>query len=410
MHAHGLSRKVVLMSVWTVGIAFVGVLLGAEKGNKAAPANVPRELAMRPLPAYRIAPPDIIAIEVTTSDGTPTSGVGTSFGVGKAAVSGSGFIVGNVSGGGSLNKTGTGTLVLSAKNTYTGSSINTGRGDYYVGGTGETYLGHPNVNGGTLSFGDYSGTQTQTPGTVKPGDSNQAQIDLNWEPSEKVRNQTTKPLDKSPIEKNGSEVAQHPVTGQYLVAPDGTVNLHRYGMVQVMGKTVKEAEAAVKKQVSKYLASPEVSVEIAAYNSKVFYVIIQGAGLGDNVRRVPITGNDTVLDALSVVNGLSQVSSRKMWIARPSPANSAKGKIMPVDYVGITQQGATATNYQILPGDRLFIAEDKTIAVNNWVAKKTASIERVMGLISLGASTVKSVASLWPKSPNDRPTREEPDE
>jgi protein involved in polysaccharide export with SLBB domain len=211
-------------------------------------------------------------------------------------------------------------------------------------------------------------------------------------------------------QKCDSDVARHPIAGQYLVAPDGTVNLHRYGMVQVMGKTVDEAKAAVKKQVSKYIASPEVSVEITAYNSKVFYIITQGAGMGDNVRRVPITGNDTVLDALSVVNGLSQVSSKKMWIARPSPANSTKGKIMPVDYVGITQRGATATNYQILPGDRLFIAEDKAIAINSWVTKKTAPIERVLGLISLGASTVRSVESLWPKSPDDPPTREEPDE
>ena len=132
--------------------------------------------------------------------------------------------------------------------------------------------------------------------------------------------------------------------------------------------------------------------------------------MGDNIRRVPITGSDTVLDALSTVNGLSQVSSKKMWIARPSAANSAKGKILPVDYVGITQRGATATNYQILPGDRLFIAEDKTVAVNNWLAKKTAPIERVLGLISLGASTIRNVEELLPEQPDYPSPSEEPDE
>ena len=197
---------------------------------------------------------------------------------------------------------------------------------------------------------------------------------------------------------------------EYLVAPDGTVNLRRYGMVQVMGKTVEEARAAVEKQLSKHFVSPEASVEVGQYNSKVFYVITEGAGMGDNIRRVPITGNDTVLDALSAVNGLSQVSSKKIWIARPSPTNSAKGKILPVDYVGITKRGATATNYQILPGDRLFIAEDKTVAVNNWLAKKTAPIERVLGVISLGASTIENVERLLPKSSDDPSTDEETDE
>jgi len=78
---------------------------------------------------------------------------------------------------------------------------------------------------------------------------------------------------------------------------------------------------------------------VIGYNSKVYYVITQGAGLGDNVRRVPITGNDTVLDALAAVKGLSQVSSTRMWIARPSPSNPRNGKILPVDYAGITQRG-----------------------------------------------------------------------
>ena len=226
---------------------------------------------------------------------------------------------------------------------------------------------------------NYIGTTTVTSGKAKP--------------TGKAANPSAKPLGSLPIKKGNSKVAGPPITGQYLIAPDGTVNLHPYGMVQVMGKTVEEAKAAVEKQVSKYVASPEASVHVIAYNSKVYYIITEGAGLGDNIRRVPITGNDTVLDALAVINGLSQVSSKKMWIARPSPTNAVNGTILPVDYAGITQRGATATNYQIMPGDRLFIAEDRTTAVNNGLSKKTSSIERVLGVISLGASTVESIES-----------------
>ena len=35
-----------------------------------------------------------------------------------------------------------------------------------------------------------------------------------------------------------------PVTGQYLVGPDGTINLRQYGVVHVAGKTVTEARLA----------------------------------------------------------------------------------------------------------------------------------------------------------------------
>ena len=110
-----------------------------------------------------------------------------------------------------------------------------------------------------------------------------------------------------------------PLTGQYLVGPDGTINLRQYGLVHVAGKTVTEARLAIQKHLTHFLDSPELSVDVVAYNSKVYYVITQGAGMGDNVRRFPVTGNETVLDAISQVNGLSQLSSTQIWIARPAP-------------------------------------------------------------------------------------------
>ena len=128
-----------------------------------------------------------------------------------------------------------------------------------------------------------------------------------------------------------------PVTGQYLVGPDGTINLRQYGVVHIAGKTVTEARIAIQKHLKQFLDSPELSVDVVAYNSKVYYVITQGAGLGDSVRRLPITGNETVLDAISQVNGLSQVSSKKIWIARPAPHNFGCQQILPIDWDAIAQ-------------------------------------------------------------------------
>jgi protein involved in polysaccharide export with SLBB domain len=149
------------------------------------------------------------------------------------------------------------------------------------------------------------------------------------------------------------------ITGQYLVGPDGTINLRGFGTVNLAGNTVTEARMALEKHLGQFLESPALSVEVAAYNSKVYYVITQGPGLGDSVRRFPITGNETVLDAVSQLNGLSQVSSKKMWIARPDKGNFGHQKIIPIDWDGIVQGARTDTNYQLLPGDRLFIADEK---------------------------------------------------
>jgi len=185
-----------------------------------------------------------------------------------------------------------------------------------------------------------------------------------------------------------------PVSGDYLVGPDGTINLKEYGTLPVAGKTVTQIRLDLQKHLSQYFDSPQASIEVKQYNSKVFYVITEGAGLGDNIRRVPVTGNDTVLDALSVVNGLSQVSSARIWVARPAPGNAAYEQIMPVDYQAIAQGGRSATNYQIMPGDRVFIASDNLVSFNNYLTKLTAPIERLLGITSLGASTARSTQTL----------------
>ena len=162
----------------------------------------------------------------------------------------------------------------------------------------------------------------------------------------------------------------------------------------VSGKTVTEIRLALQKQLAQYFDSPEVSVEVIAYNSKVFYVITEGAGLGEDVRRIPVTGNETVLDAISTVNGLSQVSSAQVWVARPAPGGFGCEQILPVDYVAVSKGGSTATNYQIMPGDRVYIAGDNVIAMNNWLAKLTSPIERLLGVASLGTSATRGFQTL----------------
>jgi polysaccharide export outer membrane protein len=185
-----------------------------------------------------------------------------------------------------------------------------------------------------------------------------------------------------------------PVTGQYLVGPDGTINLRSYGVVYVSGKTLTEIKIALQKHLAQFFDSPEVSIDVLGYNSKVYYVISDGAGMGDNVRRIPVTGNETVLDAVASVGGLSQLSSKEVWVARPAPGDYGCEQILPVDYAAITRGGSAATNYQIMPGDRVFIAEDNLIGLNNWMGKVIGPIERLLGVSSLGASTTRGFQTL----------------
>ena len=117
--------------------------------------------------------------------------------------------------------------------------------------------------------------------------------------------------------------------------------------------TPSKARKAINEKLSAFFMDPEVAVDVYAYNSKVYYVISQGTGGRNNLQRFPITGNETVLDAFSQLRGLSAGSKANIWIARPSP--TGVDQILPVKWDEITQGGGIGSNYQILPGDRVYI-------------------------------------------------------
>lgn len=181
------------------------------------------------------------------------------------------------------------------------------------------------------------------------------------------------------------------IVGEHLVGPDGRVNLGTYGSVYVVGMTLDEARMAIEQQLVPYLEDPQVVVDVFAYNSKKYYVITQGAGFGDNVDEFPITGNETVLDAVARIGGLSQLSSKKIWIARPAPNGVGCEQVLPVNWDDITLGASTATNYQLMPKDRLFIAEDPYLRFDNVVRKLTAPFERIFGFVSLGTAMANRI-------------------
>ncbi|MCL2117266.1 MAG: polysaccharide biosynthesis/export family protein [Planctomycetaceae bacterium] len=181
-----------------------------------------------------------------------------------------------------------------------------------------------------------------------------------------------------------------PIAGEHAVRADGCIQLGIYGSVHVAGLTLSEAKEAIEFQLSKYLDNPEVAVDVYSFNSKHYYVVMQGAGYGDKLIPFPYTGNETVLHAIAGINGLDRVSSKRVWIARPSLMNyygQQEYNILAVDWQGITANASPQTNYQLMEEDRIYIAEDKWVAFDTNLSKITAPFERIMGFSLLGAQT-----------------------
>ena len=181
-----------------------------------------------------------------------------------------------------------------------------------------------------------------------------------------------------------SDVQQ--IANTHLIGPDGYITLGSYGRVYINGLSIPECREAIEFHLSKALEHPQVAVDVYSYNSKEYYVIFQSAAMGEQVLAFPYTGNETVLKAIANTQGLAPNSSKRIWVARPV-GNTHKPVVLPVDWVAVTAYGVPHTNYQLLPGDRVFVVESRWVAADGMLARMIAPLERVMGFSLLGATT-----------------------
>jgi hypothetical protein len=71
---------------------------------------------------------------------------------------------------------------------------------------------------------------------------------------------------------------------------------------------------------------------------------------------MPITGHDTVLDAISYSGGLSPQADRA-HVVLYRPEKDGTLRTLPINVDQITMGNDPTTNYQLMPGDRLVIPE-----------------------------------------------------
>jgi polysaccharide export outer membrane protein len=169
--------------------------------------------------------------------------------------------------------------------------------------------------------------------------------------------------------------------GDQTVQPDGTIDMGQYGTLQVAGKTIGTIEAEARQLITAYeevnaedtaeasggttsdVVQPErdegvasaadvINVRLVEPTSKVYYV----TGEVNSPGAYPLIGRETVLDAIIEAGDLTDRANRhKIILSRPSGPQNCR-MVLPVCYRHIVQLGDSTTNYQIQPGDRIFVS------------------------------------------------------
>lgn len=197
------------------------------------------------------------------------------------------------------------------------------------------------------------------------------------------------------------------------VLADGTIDLGGVGRVIVAGLTLEAAEELIEQTIV------DAGEDATAVNVRLlepvhrYYVLGEVASPGI----YPLTGNETVLDGILAAGGLtSQANPCKVLLARPTPPPSCR-VALPICYREITQLGDTTTNYQLQPGDRIFVAS-RTFheELKFWRANETcerccgcqfpcpdpsvANYTNPISSILPAAPTISSTTEVEPREPN----------
>jgi len=136
------------------------------------------------------------------------------------------------------------------------------------------------------------------------------------------------------------------------VLPDGNIELGEYGRLQAAGKTPEEIEREVQELISaRTPKAGAITVRLVGRQSKIFYIL----GEVNSPGAYPLTGRETVLDAIIAGGGLTTSADQNgITYTQPTPPGSCR-VVLPVCYREIVQIGDTATNYQLAPGDRVYV-------------------------------------------------------
>jgi polysaccharide export outer membrane protein len=205
-----------------------------------------------------------------------------------------------------------------------------------------------------------------------------------------------------------------PITGERLVRPDGKISLGWYGDLYVAGLTVEQIKEKLVIHLRQYLTdqtlglykwderkkdyvevdpanSDRVFVDVAAYNSKVYYV----QGDVGSPGRLTITGNETVLDAIQYAGGLLPTAApQNIRLVRPAPPGACCEQVLPVNLAAIVNAGDPTTNYQLMPGDRLVVYRDPIVRTTIFLDRLAAPFSTVINTMMQYSFAVRSVRSI----------------
>jgi protein involved in polysaccharide export with SLBB domain len=145
------------------------------------------------------------------------------------------------------------------------------------------------------------------------------------------------------------------------IGPDGRVNLGALGRPRVEGLT--PPQAARQLAVQERLPRDQVRVRVAEFRSQHLLLFGEINGLQ---RAVPYQGQETVLDLLQRVGGITaDAAPEDVYVIRPGVAEGHQPEVFHVDLRAIVLRHDQRTNLRLRPFDQVHVGATPQARVEN---------------------------------------------
>jgi len=147
-------------------------------------------------------------------------------------------------------------------------------------------------------------------------------------------------------------VLRHPeVSGLYVINNEGKIQYEFIGDITIEGLKKGEVKALLVEQLSEYIISPNVTIKIVGYNSKIVYVV----GEVGNPGKIFMRGDTITVREALVQAGLPLLSAKLAQSRLITPSDSGRVEKKTVNVHKLLYEGDLRENLVMKPGDTLYI-------------------------------------------------------
>ncbi len=161
---------------------------------------------------------------------------------------------------------------------------------------------------------------------------------------------------------------------ELTVRPDGRVSFDLIGDLEARGRTIEEVRGDIATRLKEFIVQPDVTVLLKTSNSRTFFIL----GEVNRPGAYPIVGDVSAVHALGSAGGPTRMASLdNARLVRPSP----EGELTyPIHFAAITEHGYGGTNYQLQPGDVVYVPPNVSARIGYALQLIFFPIQQILGL------------------------------